>query len=1005
MNLQINKFSSALTTLLVLFLTNIYPQNSGFYGVTSAGGSHNGGLIFKTDDNGNNFQIIHEAFSIEGDSPRPELCETSDGRIFGITSYGGRYNAGVIFEWDPVSNAYIKKFEFTGKETGFDPKSSLLLASNGKMYGTTSLGGLQDSGVLFEWDPLTNTYTKKYDFDGSNGSYPWSKLIQTKNGKLYGMTVGGGVYDCGVIYEWDPVKDTCIKKIDLNGTDRGRSPYDCSLMQASSGKLYGMTYFGGSMDLGMLFEWDAETNAFIKRADFEDSNGAFPRGSLIEASDGKLYGMVAYGGNYGKGVLFQWDPLINKFTKKYDFREGTNGFVPEGNLLQASDGKLYGIASGGGVYGYGVIFEWNLNNELYTKRFDFDGTGNGSPQGGSLLQAKNGKLYGAAVHGGIQNAGVIFELDLAANKLTGKLEFDQFQNGRSYSQPMVHIGNGIYYGISLQGGNYDQGVIFKFDSNTNAYTKKFDFGGKGNGISPCGPLVLAPNGKLYGTTNQGGPNEMGLIFEWDPVNDKFTRKFEFSEIDGAYPNSGLLASRNGKLYGLTIYGGKYGEGVLFEWDPALEIYKKEIDFFTYKTGGYPNGSLCEAKNGKLYGISYDMNDSLILFEWDTDLKSFSSKFKIPGSSGEISLGSVMQHSCNGKLYGAALQGGVTKMGAVFEYDLTSDTLSKLISFNGPDGSAPIGPLTEGPDGKLFGMTKQGGSNGQGVLFSWDPVQDTITRILDFDRDISGSYPLGALLAIRDYALTDTIYAEECEKYLSPSGKYTWTSTGLYTDLLADDAGCDSLVFVKLKINNSTGTLSQVLCNPMISPSGKYTWRESGTYHDTIPNSCGCDSIITIYLTIPILDTSILIDNNKLISNEVNADYQWINCDQGISITGETDSIFIARNDGNYAVIVSKNGCVDTSSCYHLTATGLIDNTFEKEIILFPNPHSGTFFVDMGKEYPNVEISITDASGSSIYYENLPSAQNMHFNLDTSPGIYWVTIVSGGERAIFKVIKK
>ena len=394
MNLLRNKFSPAFAAILISFFTNIYPQNSGFYGVTSEGGSQNWGLIFKTDQNGSNFQVIHEASSIEGENPSPELCETSDGRIFGTTSYGGKYNAGVIFEWDPVSNAYIKKFEFTGKETGFEKKSSLLLASNGKMYGTTIFGGTYDSGVLFEWDPLTYTYTKKYDFDGSNGSNPWSKLIQAKNGKLYGMTVGGGVYDCGVIFEWDPVKDTCIKKIDLNGTDRGRSPYNCPLMQASNGKLYGMTYFGGSIDRGMLFEWDAETNVFIKRVDFEDSNGAYPQGSLIEASDGKLYGMVAYGGNYGKGVLFQWDPLIDKFTIKYDFREGTDGFIPEGTLLQASDGKLYGIANGGGLYGYGVIFEWDLITELYTKRFDFNGTGNGSPAGGSLMQAKNGKLYG-----------------------------------------------------------------------------------------------------------------------------------------------------------------------------------------------------------------------------------------------------------------------------------------------------------------------------------------------------------------------------------------------------------------------------------------------------------------------------------------------------------------------------------------------------------------------------------------------------------------------------------
>jgi uncharacterized repeat protein (TIGR03803 family) len=1056
MSLKLQFFLMALLTLGILHSTNVNAQCSEFYGMTSEGGIYNAGTIFKTDEGGNNLQIIYTAVSTEGKAPCPGLCETDDGKLYGIATYGGKYEVGVIFQWDPATNAYVKKFDFAGKETGNFPHGSLMVADNGKIYGTTSEGGSNYDGVLFEWDPSTDTYTKKFEFDGQNGMYPWSALIQAKNGKLYGMTYQGGSYNNGVIFEWDIENDTLIKKIDLNGTDRGGYPYNSSLYQASNGKLYGITSFGGNLNNGILFEWDIETNIFIKRVDFSPSaTGVLPNGSIMQASNGKLYGTLAFGGKYDKGVLFEWDPSANKFTRKHDFSENTNGFCPQGTLMQADNGKLYGMASNGGVYGYGVLFEWDISTDTYKKLFDFDGVVTGRHLIGKLLQAKNGKLYAITCYGGTRDQGILFEWDLSSQTFTKKFDFDASENGRNFTGSLIRANNGMLYGMSLHGGIYDQGALFELDPATDTYAKKYDFDGLENGKLPYGSLVQAPNGKLYGLTSEGGLNGLGIIFEWNPLTNTYAKKLDFNTSNGANPRGTLLSSRNGKLYGMTNKGGDFDAGVLFEWDPATDNYRKELDFKQPEKGGYPLGSLYQAANGMLYGMTYDGDNNMALFEWDTEHKTFHTKLKFPGPGTGFPFGSLMQ-ACNGDLYGMVNWGGTAQLGVLFEWDMNADTCSKLISFTGAqNGSSPVGSLTQGSDGNLYGMTKSGGIHDQGILFTWEPSADTIHKIIDFDKTVNGAYPDGDLLEVYHDSTSGSLSAQDCRSYISPSGRYTWTSSGTYTDFLTNAIGCDSIITVRLQINSSKNFVDAVLCDSTVSPSGKYTWRTYGVYKDTIPNSmgcdslitvnlhennlsiinpavcdtfispsgkyawgisgvysdtipstAGCDSIITINLTLTRVDTSINVWSSEiLVSNNFNAAYQWVDCDKSFtSLDGEAEQIYTAKANGNYAVIITFNGCVDTSSCYYLTVTDLLENTFKDDITIYPNPTGGSLSVNLGKAYSDVAVIITDTEGRIIQQENMINAKSIQLKMHTPPGIYMVIIASENERAVFKVIQ-
>src|SRR5688500_17073739 len=139
-------------------------------------------------------------------------------------------------------------------------------------------------------------------------------------------------------------------------------------MQASDGKLYGMTLQGGIIGYGVIFSFDPSSSTYTKLKDFDNINDGYPYGSLMLASDGKLYGMTYQGGS-SAGVIFSFDPSSSTYTKLKDF-DYTNGSRPNGSLIQASNGKLYCITNSGGIIGYGVIFSFDPSSSTYTKLKD-----------------------------------------------------------------------------------------------------------------------------------------------------------------------------------------------------------------------------------------------------------------------------------------------------------------------------------------------------------------------------------------------------------------------------------------------------------------------------------------------------------------------------------------------------------------------------------------------------------------------------------------------------------
>ncbi len=715
------------------------------YGVTSEGGADNNGVLFKTDFNGS--LTVEKTFpcDISGAYPQGGLIQSSNGKLYGMTSAGGLSNLGVLFEYDPVNAIYINKFDFDGTSNGASPSGNLLQAINGKLYGMTQFGGANNWGVLFEFDPTTSTYTKIFDFNGvSNGASPKGSLIQANNGNLYGVTQLGGLNNKGVLFEFNPATSTYIKKLDFDGVNYGDKPND-NLIQASNSNLYGTTQFGGVNNIGVLFEYNITTSTYTKKLDFNiANNGGEPTGGLTQAGNGKLYGLTKKNTLDSLGVLFEYDLTTSVYTKKLEFDGNYLGSSPKGSLMLANNGSLYGMTSKGGMYMAGVLFEFNPNSSFYTKKIDFNYAANGANPEGSLMQANNGNLYGMTYWGGPNNLGVLFEFNTMSNIYTIKIDFAQTQGAKNLQGSLIFAPNNKMYGVSNQGGTSNVGVLFEYDPLTFTYSKKLDFNGVSTGAYPVGDLVLASNGNLYGMTYYGGASNSGILFEYDPLTNTFTKKLDFNGAsNGAYPTGGLMQASNGKLYGMTYSGGTYNLGTFFEYDIATDTYTKKLNFNGTNYGSYPNGSVTQASNNNLYGMtSYGgTNDLGILFEYNFTANTFVKKLDFDGASnGSLPLGSLTSAN-NNKLYGMTYKGGTNNWGVLFEYDPTTNMYIKKLDFDGANhGAFPQGSLMLASNGKLYGMTTNGGAYGMGIVFEYNPNSSSFVLKSNFSG-VNGAKPI------------------------------------------------------------------------------------------------------------------------------------------------------------------------------------------------------------------------------------------------------------------------
>jgi alpha-tubulin suppressor-like RCC1 family protein len=201
-------------------------------------------------------------------------------------------------------------------------------------------------------------------------------------------------------------------------------------------------------------------------------------------------------------------------------------------------------------------------------------------------------------------------------------------------------------------------------------------------------------------------------------------------------------------------------------------------------------------------------------------------------------------------------------------------------------------------------------------------------------------------------------------------------------------------------------LSRTICKGSSYLFNNLSLTSSGIYTDTLMNSKGCDSVISLHLTVLDIDTSVVISGQTLTSIENSASYQWLDCNNAYSIiAGETSQSFTPSFNGSYAVEVTKNTCSDTSACQLISTVGILENSLLNSVKLFPNPTSNEFQI-IFPSILNAQVTIFNNQGKEVESRLIFGNKIEDFSLaSVKPGIYLVRIISRGELAVFKVVKK
>ncbi len=364
-----------------------------------------------------------------------------------------------------------------------------------------------------------------------DGELPLSELIEDKvsDGVFYGTTnLGGNGY--GTVFRVEDDGSGYFVRHSFNQSGQGWSPV-AGVTEGSDHILRGTTQAGGS-GLGTVFRMEKSGNNYTRMHSFVTADGTAPLGRLVEGTNGDFYGTTQGGGiqNPGRGTVFQIARLPVNLVYAYTVLHSSAdpAFAPDGQSLRAglvSDGAggLYGVASRGGTgpgqNGSGTVFRLNESGGGYQTMLSFPGFTGGNWPEAQLALGSDGAFYGTTSAGGTGSNGTVFRMTKNGVRTTlWRFTQNNTNDGKVPNGALCLASDGRFYGTTRLGGAYGNGTLFSFfyagTSNIH-YKVERDFGDPNtvsDGARPYAGVIQGRDGRLYGTTRQGGSGGRGTVF-------------------------------------------------------------------------------------------------------------------------------------------------------------------------------------------------------------------------------------------------------------------------------------------------------------------------------------------------------------------------------------------------------------------------------------------------------------------------------------------------------------
>lgn len=731
--LRLDSFGNVATSAATPWCVPWLDADGFLYGTTSEGGSTNDfGTVFKVNHDGSGFALLHQFLGGPGDGKKPQggLIPGNDGALYGTTFSGGSNDVGTIFRITKDGSSYTVLKHLQGGAGGAGPQGQLLNGSDGLLYGTTS--GTNGS-TIFKLNTDGSGFAVLHVFGGTgDGQNPLAGVIEASNGTLYGTTSNGGTNNLGSIFALNKDGSSYVTLFSFAGTN-GRNP-QAGLLEASDGFLYGTTSYRSTNSYGTAFRLGKTADDFTVLRTFwgTNSEGWYPQAAFVEGNDGALYGTTTDGGLEGSGTVFKLNKDGSGYGVVHHFsRDNGDGQIPLTGFFKATNGLFYGTTSRGGSADYGSVFSFDpvTSNIVVVASFSWTGGDGWNPQA-NLMEASDGVLYGTTFNGGAGDFGTVFRMNKDRTGYAMLHSFDWHADGAFPQGGVIEATNGLLYGTTFEGGSNNFGTVFTLNKNGSNFSVLHHFSGTtGDGSHPQVGLLQGSDGALYGTTAQGGSKGWGTVFKFNQNGTGFTvlRSVPGTTTAEIEPMSALIEGSDGSLYGVAAGGvATSGAGSIFRLGKNGSTFVN-LHSFTGSTneGRGLAANLVEGTNGALYGTTFSggTNGYGVIFKMNKD----GSGFSVLRSFGNVFFdarnpAAGLVKDSNGWLYGTTFKSNPQNLlntnGAVFKIDHDGNNFQVLQYFDAiPAGNNPVASLMQANDGALYGTASTGGDMGVGTIFS------------------------------------------------------------------------------------------------------------------------------------------------------------------------------------------------------------------------------------------------------------------------------------------------